>query len=353
MRAGVNALIAVCAAAALHLAPLRSAADEGDRATQEGESRWVPSLAITSGVLVQDQQGEQTSLLFAEGASGPVPLRATDSREQRVVNPFVGGALELMTPALPIPTRPRFFIAGEWLPTFGSTRQLGQDGDPSRIRGPEVDALLASEETNTQYRTDPVFGPRPSRQGFGENDANGQGMEVLATVQNLVFGAKFGMAFPAEIADRPVRIKPSFGWIHYQIEIEGLMVDPSCDPPPAGNFSGRCTNTYDSVGGPVIESGFLRESIITGKSDRQFDGIGPGIDLEMDTGRYGPIGSSLFIGAHGYYILGERRIRFTGARSFDDQIGQDTHVATFDTRVRPWLVRAGIGIRLQWLGFAR
>ncbi len=54
----------------------------------------------------------------------PVPLRGSVDGDDLAVSPFVGGVLELMTPALPIPTRPRLFVSGEVLPTFAFKRNV-------------------------------------------------------------------------------------------------------------------------------------------------------------------------------------------------------------------------------------
>ena len=70
----------------------------------------------------------------------------------------------------------------------------------------------------------------------------------------------------------------------------------------------------------------------------------------MDTGRFGPIGSSVFLGARAYYILGDRSFSFGTSETYDDEFGMDTAVANFEVEVAPWIVRASVGIRFQWLG---
>jgi hypothetical protein len=350
MRAGVNALIAVCAAAAILSASQNAvAAGDTDANVQEGESRWVPSFAVTSGVVIQRQSGAFDSALFdGDGAdpTAPLPLRRPLDGSDRVLTPFVGGTLELMTPAAPIPTRPRLFVSGEVIPMFGSQRQISLEGEPSRIRGAELDTVLAVDENDVRFQ-EPQRGPR--RFGFGESEASGQGARTSATMGDLAWGARVGVAFPFELAGRQLRIKPSFGWIRYDVEAHGAMVDPSCQP------STQCTNTY-FPDGTLINPGFLRESILTGNGERTFDGYGPGIDVEMDTGRVGPLGVALFLGVHGYYIFGEREISFSASETFTDQLSGgavDVHTASWRARVDPWLYRGSLGFRLQWLGGAR
>ena len=89
---------------------------------------------------------------------------------------------------------------------------------------------------------------------------------------------------------------------------------------------------------------------------------GPGLDLEMDTGRFGPLGTSLFLGARFYRILGNRKIELSDSQSFPqefladgvtpaDGLGPVETNARFRFEVDPWNYRVGIGLRFYWLGF--
>jgi hypothetical protein len=230
-----------------------------------------------------------------------------------------------MAPALPIPTRPRLFVSGEILPTFASDRDLAVDGDPSCVRGPEPDAPCALSPGGQ------------SGADFGEDAANGQGTITSAQVDTLVFGASLGVAFPLQFGKRQLRIKPSVGWINYKVEAEGLVVDAACGDP-------------DSVPPSRLCNDFLREAILTASDSQRFNGIGPGVDVEMDTGRYGPLGVSLFTGVRAYAIVGDRTISFSTEETFDDQLGMDRAVGRFEVEVDPWIFRAHVGIRFHWLG---
>ena len=75
------------------------------------------------------------------------------------------------------------------------------------------------------------------------------------------------------------------------------------------------------------------------------DGLGPGLELEIDAGRMGHMGFSVFIGGQAYRLLGSRDTRFTG--SFTDATSTET--ATFSVEIDPWLVRGGVGLRVRWL----
>jgi hypothetical protein len=304
---------------------------------QAGEDRWVPSLAITSGVTIQKQKGSANSVLFEDMNPIPNARLGFVNGDDIAVSPFVGGALELMAPALPIPTRPRLFVSGEILPTFATDRDLAIEGDPGCVRGPEPDSPCARDEEDG-WRKVP----------FGELAANGQGSKTSAQVDTLVFGASLGVAFPLKVGKRQLRIKPSVGWINYKVEAEGLVVYAACDPPD------QCT---DATNEPT--PGFLRETILTANDSQRFNGIGPGLDVEMDAGRFGPLGVSLFMGGRAYAIVDDRTISFGDSETFTDQISdpgvdppvkKDRAVGQFEVEVDPWIFRAHVGIRFHWLG---
>jgi len=344
MKLRVNDVVATLALAALANAAASARADEVGIG---GRDQWVPSLAVTSGATLQKQSGTQTSHLF-DGESAtpnePLPLRPPKAGDDRAVAPFVGGAIELMTPSLF--SRLRFFASGEVLPTFAPERHLTDEGQPGLIAGPEVNTVPALQEDNEHFTTNRAQGPRQNP--FGSQDAKGQGMRGSSQVDQLAFGAKAGFAFSFQYRGRQVRIKPSIGWYRYKLVSKGILVHAECRPVTGGT---KCTNTYTPAGAMVNPPGFLRTPFtLLGHDSGVFDGVGPGVDVEMDAGRFGPIGTSLFVGVAGYYIPGDRDIDYTARQSYNDLLGMDTRTAQWHVRVAPWVYRAGVGIRFQWLG---
>ncbi|MCH8891040.1 MAG: hypothetical protein IH827_08185 [Myxococcales bacterium] len=282
----------------------------------------------------------------------PVVLRGFVDGNDLAVSPFVGGTLELMTPALPIPTRPRLFLSGEILPTFASDRDLALEGDPDCVRGPEPGAVCAKNEPIDEDGNPVRLTP------FGEDSTRGQGSRTSAQIDTLVFGASLGVAFPLKVGKRQLRIKPSVGWIHYKVETNGLVVDAACDTfdTPMGPEN-RCTDVTLVPGDPP-EPGFLRETILADSASQRFNGIGPGLDIEMDTGQFGPLGVSLFMGGRAYAILGDRTISFGTTVTLPeirDEAGEIIYEEAaasgrFEAKVDPWIFRAHVGIRFRWLG---
>lgn len=305
--------------------------DQASAPRQHGENRWVPSFAISGGAYFQKQKGWVDSVTFEDGSSDPIPLQGSFDGDDFVVAPFVSAELEIMTPAFDIPTRPRIFLGAEILPSFASQRSLALDGDPDCIRGPEPFVPCAKDEDGSRQRP------------FGEDSVNGEGSYTKAEIDTLAFGANLGVAFPVRVGKRQLRIKPSVAWINYKVDANGLVVDAACDP------AGQCTDV--TIFG-FVTPGFLRETILEASDSKRFNGIGPRFDVEMDAARWGPIGAALYIGGGAYYVLGDREIKFSATKSYDDQLGMDVSTARFKVEVDEWLFRAHVGIRFQWLGSA-
>jgi hypothetical protein len=350
VRPTVNTLRVWVAAAALEMAlPMAANAQDPrlqapeERGGQASESRWVTSLAATSGVLIQQQHGSVTSCLFANPADatgcpapGSTPLRPAVSGSSRAVSAFVGANFEAMSPALPIPMRPRLFLSGEIIPTFASDNEPAVQGDTGCVKGPELGSPCAKDQ------------PLPLERPYGEDAANGQGSVVETTYSTLSYGANFGVAFPVQVRERRVRIKPSVGWISYEVEASGTVVDAECEPPT------RCADVAPPH--PAAGPGALREVSLTGDDRQRFHAIGPGLDVEVDTGRFGPLGTSLFVAGRAYRTLGDRSFEFESTQVYGNDglpLANQAVSARWETEVDPWMYRVGVGLRLQWLGFPK
>ncbi|TFG96438.1 MAG: hypothetical protein E4H11_03425 [Myxococcales bacterium] len=340
MRPRVNTVAAWIVAAALHAPFPIAASAQSPVADQESEDRWVASLAVTSGVMLQGQDGKTDACLFANPANvttdcpapGSTPLRPPSSANDLAIVAFVGPNLELMTPALPIPTRPRFFVSGEILPTFSADRDLSSEGDPTCVSGTAPDSPCARDVGPGNLPTN----------AFGQDDALGQGSVVTTTYDTLSFGANLGLAFPVQVGKRRLRIKPSVGWISYEVKVEGKVVDAACQPP------NQCTNVRN-----VAQPGLLRETILDANDTKRFHAIGPGVDIEMDTGRFGPLGTAIFVGGHAYRTLGDRTVEIATSQVYGNDglpLANQAVSARWSAEFKPWLFRAGVGLRIQWLG---
>ena len=317
----------VCAAALLPLAlPSWASAAEG-ASEQEGAHRWVPSLSLTSGVGFQPWHGTAESLI-CEGCIVPGPgtqaLRPSTTGNAVDASPFVGAELELMTPELALPTSPRLFLGGGFAGAFGSENRLAQEGNPGELRSP-----LPEQAQNAA--------------DFSESAVLGQGSLTAATLGDFVYEAHAGVALPFEWFERPLRLKLSLSWLRFDVDARGQISDAECQ---------RVGNTTQC--NVLRQPGFLRPIQMSDQASDTFDGLGPRLDLEMDTGRFGPIGSSLFLGGGAYAILGNRTIEMSAMESFPDTgrpgLGPATTSANWTFEVDPWIYRVAVGIRFHYLG---
>lgn len=293
-----------------------------ERPAQDGADLFVPSLHVISGVTVQDWEATVSSEI-CRGCAFPdptaVPLRDSDDGSDRDVTPYVGAGLELMTPSL-LPGGLRLFVGGEFAAAFGTDRNVAREGDPGIVANPA-----------------PAGSPN---QRFDADVATGQGSLTRATMDHFTYGAHAGVAIPIELFGRRIRLKPAVAWMQYRIEVEGQVADAECLP------FGTTTECN------TLRGGFLRPIPMRAETTETFDGIGPALDIEMDTGRYGPIGSSLFAGVRVYNILGDREVELSSpVLSFNDPVGNDQTRARFTFEVDPWVYRVGVGMRFQWLGY--
>jgi len=127
---------------------------------------------------------------------------------------------------------------------------------------------------------------------FTERSILGQGSEGLYKVDRLQIRVGAGVAFSLVFMDRPLRIKPSIEYLRREAEMRGHA-------------------------------------------------IGPGLELEMDTGRLGPLVVSVFGGFRALRFLGTRKEELKGQTS----AGEDV---TFNFELDQWLYRADTGLRFRW-----
>lgn len=341
MRPPVNQLIALFVAlwaglVFLAAAPIRAADDAASERARSADG-WIPALAVTSGFTAGFQNAAVSSDCTDPASGAPTAcdpsdpssssiLRRGDRGRELAVTPHVGGNLQLSTPALPLPPRPRLFLAVELPWHFGIARNIANAERPSFMSEPPV-----------------------ALESLPEDALLGAGSVTQVEAQGLAFGAGAGMSFDFEAFGRQFWLKPSAGWIRYELEVRGHIERGICHV----NDAGVRNCDLDGMQPPDPSfAGFTRVISIAGSDSQWFDGVGPGLELEMETGRVGPFGVSLFAGANAYYIFGDRSVAFTTSRTIGpDTLGDPvTYNGHFSFRVHPWLYRGGLGLRFRWLG---
>lgn len=250
--------------------------------------RWVPSLAITSGLLIEREARGEVSSTVRPNADGSKALIA----------PWMGGSLEMMTPAWePLGGRIRFFVHGGLAGNFGFERDLAKEGAPSAFVPPTI----------------PRFGDEALVQG--------QGSVTRSEPTDFQASAGIGISFTIDTGWRRIRVKPSFEYLVEELEISGLVhraisVDPNI---PSFNFIA-----------------------ISGSEEEYFHGIGPGLEIEADIARKGPLLLALTASGGAYHILGDRDVVISST----DPTGVES--ATWSYRKDSWTYRAHVGLRFRW-----
>ena len=149
------------------------------------------------------------------------------------------------------------------------------------------------------------------------------------------------------------------------------------------------TRTYGQWCGPPADhiDAQYRQIVLGAQGSQSFNGIGGGLDIEMDVFRVGQLGVSLFLGGRFYRTLGDRtldlsesatfayeeRLRPVSVDEYPDaeyypppedypvppggyQYGtnvalpEETFTANWSFEVDPWMYRVGLGLRFHWLG---
>ena len=257
-----------------------------ERPNEHVPNRWVPSLAITSGLISDGARGQHDSTL-RPSADGTASYQL----------PWLGGSVGVATPALEVVgIRSRLFAQAGIAGNFGVEYDLAKEGSP----GPFVP---------------------PTSPAFGEEVVQGQGSTTTVGPRGLQASAGVGVSIEVDTPWRPIRIKPSFEYLYEQVRVAGTVRRARDDDPSIPSF-------------------FFFE--INGSESKDFHGIGPGLELETNVSRVGPFDIALAVSGSAYKILGDRDITFTRTDP------TDTESATWRYRKQPWTYRAYVGLRFLW-----
>jgi len=265
---------------------------------RDGDDRWIPAIAVVVGFSTQEQQGTVSSIDLNDPLSPPRPANSNDAYTNALE---IGGNLELLTPVLEIPLRPRFFIGGEIVNVSHQRRRIAAEGDPSGLKP-------------------------PSNALYPENAILGQGSSTVTDLDNVLYGASIGLSIPLDIGDWKLSIKPSARYLHREITFEGRVM--------------RAYRPFDF--GPTSEL------VLIDHDSKGVDAVGPGLEIEIEAARVKSLVASFYFGGGAYRVLGDRSIAFSQTRQ--DSLGQSTYRANWTADLDQWIYRAGLGLRVKWLG---
>ncbi len=236
-----------------------------------------------------------------------------------MMTPYFSLATELMSPALLSDWgSPRALAHVDIGYAFGFARGI------TRIGSPLDQMELPFPFSELTDRVPPSYG--------SEQEIIGQGAKLTASVDSLLVGAGLGIAFTFEIGDRTFRVKPTVEYLREEMKISGTLrqatrttfYNPPSDmsqwTPTTPIFSDDPFNfPPDPDENPTPAEAGYREINLDGSSSRVYHGVGPGLEVEMDTGRVGPFVVSIYSGIRAYHFMGDDlSVKFDAQNTPDD-----------------------------------
>jgi len=285
---------------------IADAADELDR--------WVPSLSLGMGLLIQESTGGflTSAVLGPTTQRYPAQARIRESRSgtDKNFSPIASVSIEFMTaglrsipffPDIKVPGSPRLFAHADVMPTFPPSYRTAKNGDIDDF------ALGFPSETS----------------GNPEEVIFGQGGILKNRVQDWQFSGGAGIAITADFWDRRLRIKPSFEFLTQEVKVWGeIRRAVALVAQPFG---------YDD----------MRFIILNGKRTKRYYATGFGLEFELDSRRGGPTLLSVFASARGYRFIGDLKINMSDSNSYDESV-------IFRYKQDRYAYRAAMGIRVRF-----
>jgi hypothetical protein len=280
--------------------------------SRRNDNRWTPSLALSIGFTSQRFEGsvESERSLFAFFFFQDV--RPTDRSQKYLNMPNVSGMLEVQSPALPIPyLRPRIFFGGHADSVSSQRRSIAREGDPQS-------ELTVPEGT----------GP------FTELELLGTGSETTIDSETIQFGAHVGIAFPVQVGDWQVSVKPSVRYLRQELLFTGIVSE------------GNRGDGMETVARSIPTNRILLE----GSASTDLHAVGPGLEIEIEAGGVRSLSASVFVSGGAYRVLSDLQIPFSAQGMDSNQTGFTLYNANWTADIDPWLYRANVGMRIRWTG---
>ena len=313
--AGALRALAIAACIPWQAAAETTAVDEADR--------WAPALTLDAGFLLQDVEGSiESGDVLGPGFPNPFlasqqPVRPPASDNLLMFTPAVRVGLDLLTPRVaPDWWAPRFFVRASVGGAFGPSYDVAKEGsiEPLSIR-PELNFL-------------------------DEDVVNGQGSRTRVRVTSPVVRAGAGLAFTVDALGKRLRLRTSLEYVREVIEVQAAVRRAVCNEQSVNRPATDCGAAAVRNGGGGLDD--FREINLRRSESQDFHGIGPGLEIETDIGRAGPIVPSVHIGAQVFRFLGNRKVSFSTSNEYGE-----TASASFEKDA--WAYGVGVGLRLRWL----
>jgi len=304
--------------------PVSTLAEDAN-AEGSGGARWVPAFSFFSGAQIRGYEG---------GISSPRddPPGVPDQGDVTSVFAFVGFSAEIASPKLGR-RGPRLFAHVDSALSFDTEAAVAGEGSPGPIEYPDTGggAVL----TNSP-----------------ETGLNGQGTSLDSEAKPLVVSAGAGLAFEFEALGRTLRLKPSIEWLWQETSVSTEL--------------GNVVSTQLQGGSPNCDQDVAPcATVFFGASKtKAFHSLGPGLEIEMDAGRVGPVMFALYASGQAYRVLGDGEIDISASAPLDIPAGfnpsgtppgslppgvEDPVRLDSTFELDPWQYRFGVGLRFRWL----
>ena len=309
------ALVLACVLGSTARGAEPSTDSESSRSLQASE-RWVPGLSIFGLGMIQGRSGSVDSV-----------ERGEHTGSEQAVFASLGFSAELSTPALSwAPAGPRLFTHVDASLSFDTEVAVATEGDP----GP----LKINSVGNTGVIS-PLVG------------SEGQGSATRIATQSPIVSAGLGLSFELPLWDRKLRIKPSVEWEWQKDQLRQLMgaVEANGTNPTACNM-------------PSCRTLFMDRTATQG-----FHSIGPGLEIEIESARFGETILSVYATGRAYRLLGSRGFEFEslgfwetdgvpnpteGGPGIDPNFVRSPSTLSSTYERDPWHYSIGVGLRLLW-----
>ena len=304
------------AALLLTAAVAAEAADATESSAADELSRFVPSLALITSLNAQNAEGHlgtsnivgppfslvpPPAFLVNQAPAQPLLQGSPATSRTLMMAPAVGLSLELMTPAWQaLPGKPRLHLRGDVSYAFPPEYVIPNIGDFGPIR------TLGTSG------------------GLTEGAILGQGGKTIALVQPLLLNAGAGVTFTTSVSERTVRIKTSLEYMREEIELTGVVQ--------------RAVRVSQLT--PNLSA--FRAILLSASGSWVYHALGPGLEVELDTGRAGPFVLSLFAGGKGWAFLDNPKRVIVASNEYGEH-------AEFTFLKNQWAFGGTLGLRFRWV----
>ncbi len=267
----------------------------------EFDARWIPALSITAGIRSIDTQASSSS------------IRSDISSESRAFFGHLGVDAEIASPVLfEHATAPRIFLRGGYATSFDGEERIANEGAPGAIEIPIVD-------NNNDGIPD---APTPV------GAIKGLGSATAAESRSPIWSAAIGVDLGFDAFERRFHVRPSFEWIRQRDRVKAIFGFGEKFPLVGNDDECPCRTVSAS-----------------GEKTETYHGIGPGLEISVDAGRFHSIVATVFAGGQAYFNL-NRTIEINATGTFDDNSSTQTLRATYERDLVDY--RVAWGVRFHW-----